>query len=147
MSSNNGVSSAQTQQQQAPKYDATGINVRTSHGYEFYRKFLGFMTPLHNMRHSDLKVLAHILLRREELSKACDDKNIIDELLFSSTERQRICERIGCSMQHFRQSLTQLRKRGAIVDNKIKKEIIPQFINGGDYLLIIHFDFNDSIQP
>lgn len=100
------------------------------------------MTPLHNMRRADLNIMAHILLRREEISKTCEDQSVIDELLFSTEERRRICERVGCKLTRLKQSLAQLRKCGAIINNAVNPKIIPQFAKGGDYLLIIHFDFN-----
>ena len=141
---NGGPLVQQHNTQRERRQDATGVPVSVSHGFDFYETWLRFLFCLNNVRRSDIKVMAHLLLRRDEISSRCPDPEIVDEILFSSTERNKVNERIGCSKECFRQSLMALRKCGAIKGNKVNQRIIPHFIYGGDYMLMIHFRFNDS---
>lgn len=144
MSNNGETSFAQTQhteQNHAARPDATSVQVSAKMGIDFYCKYLGFLTPLHNMHKWEQTVMANLLLRREEISRSCPDPDMVDEILFSTTERMTVCQRCGKSMQAFRQALTSLRKLGAIKEgNKILPRLIPRFRSGsGRYLLTVDF--------
>lgn len=142
----NRGSLAQTQALES--IDTTCINVRTDRGIEFYTYLLGFMMPLHKMRPVDVTVMANILLRREELMRSGVGREFIDPLLFSTEERKLLCQRIGCSSQALRQSLTRLRKCNAVIGNTVQLKLIPHFrLDNGEYMLKIHFFFNESDRP
>ena len=120
--------------------DATGINVVSDDRLEFYHRWLAFMRPLHRMNTSDMEVMSHMLVRREELRRSGMWDDEAERELLSTDGRQLLIARIGCGGSSFRQSLTRMRRRGALSGCRIEPRLIPHFKrDNGEYLLMVHF--------
>ena len=120
------------------------IRIPTSLEGKFFRYWLEFLAPFHNLTLRELDVATSFLKQRHELSKAISDTPILDRVTMSEDIKQKIREECNITTPHFQVIMGKLRKAKFIVDNKINPRFIPLRVREGDssFKLLLYFDFN-----
>jgi hypothetical protein len=118
---------------------------------DFFRAWVDFLRPLHELAPKEMEGLAAILKKRYELSKVIIDADLLDKTLMSPRTKLEIRQSVGISQKHFQMIIGKLRRRKVLIHNEFTKEdklapnFIPQMSKDGVGLLI-YFDFTNE-QP
>lgn len=120
------------------------IRIPTSLQGKFFRKWIEFLTPLHNLTNREKDVTAAFIKARFELSKAITDDNLLDKVVMSDDIKSKVKEECGVSDAFFQVILGKLRKTGIITNGKINSKLIPKNINSDDnsFQLLLYFDLD-----
>lgn len=120
------------------------IRIPTSLRGKFFRTWVEFLAPLHNLTSREQDVLASLLRNRFELEEAIKDENLLDKYLMSDDIKTKVKDECGISDAFFKVILGKLRKTGIIVDDKINSRLIPKKLNKDDkfFTLLLYFDLN-----
>lgn len=121
------------------------IRIPTSLKSKFFRIWIEFLTPLHNLTNREKDVIAAFIKERFELSKAISDNNILDKVVMSDDTKSKIKSECGLSDAFFQVIFGKLRKTGVIVDGKINPKFIPKNLNPDDssFQLLLYFDLDE----
>lgn len=121
------------------------IRVPCSLKGSFFKFWLLFLKPFHNLTDREMDIAATFLKHRYELSKVIKDDVILDNVTLGEGTKRQIREECNISMQHFQVILSKLKKNKIIVDNRISPKFIPQISETNNNLcLLLLFDFNDK---
>lgn len=110
---------------------------------DFFRVWVEFLRPIHNLTNTEMGVLAALLKKRYELSKKYSDPEDVDEKLMGKTAKKEIMQECNLTPKYFRVILTKFRKNGVIANNKIFLHLVPSLTKSGAGLLV-YFDFKDE---
>ena len=110
---------------------------------DFFRAWVEFLKPVHNLTSREMDVLAVFLKKRYELSKVIIDADTLDSVLMSENTKGEIRRMCGVSAKHFQVIMSKFRKNGVVVNNKIFLNLIPS-INKEGVGLMIYFSFKDE---
>lgn len=111
----------------------------------FYKLWLDFIRPLHNLTSKEIEITAGILKHRYYLLQKINDPALLDEILLNSDSRQKIKEDCNITSQYFQVMMGGLRKKGVIKNNTINPKFIPLIRPGENkYDLLIHFEWPDE---
>ena len=110
---------------------------------DFFRAWVEFLKPVHNLTNREMDVLAIFLKERYQLSKVITDSDVLDSTLMSEVTKRRIREKCGISPKHFQVIMSKFRKNGVVVNNKIFLNLIPSLTNDGVGLMV-YFSFKDE---
>ena len=69
--------------------------------HDFFKAWLNFIKPLHNLTEREQDVTAAFLRNRHELSSKISDAKILNQVLFSEQTKKKIMEETGLSVAHF----------------------------------------------
>lgn len=119
------------------------IRIPTSLQGKFFRIWVEFLTPLHNLTNREKDVVAAFLKARFELSKSVTDDALLDKIVMNDVKNQ-IKADCKVSDAFFQVILGKLRKTGVIVDGKINPKFIPKNVKADDqaFQLLLYFDLN-----
>lgn len=109
---------------------------------DFFRVWVDFLKPIHDLTKREMDVLALYLKERYILSKTIKDEETLNEVLMSDKIRTKIRKECGIKYRHINVIMSTFRKKGVIRDNKFFLNLIPSFNKNGAGLMI-YFDFND----
>jgi regulator of RNase E activity RraB len=120
------------------------IRIPTSLQGKFFRIWIEFLTPLHNLTNREKDVVAAFIKARFELSKSVIDNALLDKIVMSDDVKSQIKADCNVSDAFFQVILGKLRKTGVIVDGKINPKFIPKNIKADDqtFQLLLYFDLN-----
>lgn len=120
------------------------VRVPTLLDVSFFRLWLKFLSPLHNLTDKEINIVAVFLKHRFLLSKSIKDSSVLDEVLMSKDYKKKIKEECGITTTYFQMLMTRLKKKGAIVNNNINPKFIPKNISEDSkfFQLLLHFDFS-----
>lgn len=109
----------------------------------FYKSWLEFLQPIHGLANKEMDIAAYMLEMRKDIADSCPNKNIIDEILFSTENRKNVMKKFGMKLTYFNTVLNKFRKCGFVESNKINPKLIPKFGEGQKncQLLLV---FNDK---
>lgn len=107
---------------------------------ELFTYWLTFTQPLHKLPKTNQKVLAELLKLRYEYSFKISDDELLDEFVLSTKNRAIIMDSLKLSTDRFNNILSDLRKSGVLIDNKISNNYIPIIDNKANKYSIL-FDF------
>jgi hypothetical protein len=110
---------------------------------DFFRAWVEFLKPVHNLTSREMDVLAAFLKKRYELSNVIIDADTLDTVLMSEGTKREIREECGVSAKHFQVIMSTFRKNGVVVNNKIYLNLIPSVSKEGAGLMI-YFSFKDE---
>ena len=110
---------------------------------DFFRVWVEFLKPVHQLTNGGMDVLAAFLKKRYELGKVITDSEVLDKVLMSEGTKKEIREQIGITPKHFQVVMSKLRKNGVIKNNRIFPRLIPTMAKEG-VGLVIYFDFNNG---
>lgn len=121
------------------------IKIPASLDDNFFKYWLQFLSPFHNLPPKVLLVGAAILRKRYELSKKIADEELVDKVLLSKDGGRELREECGISLQHYHNVLCWLRKVKILVDDRVNPRFIPQIDGEKDnFKLLLLFDFYED---
>ena len=107
---------------------------------DFFRFWLIFLKPFHSLSPKVLEVDSYILYTRYIMTKSVLDKDLLDDLVLGKSSRRQIAEYCGIPSNQLDVHITNLRKAGFIVDNKVNPKYIPNYNNEDSFKFLIMFD-------
>ena len=107
----------------------------------FFKMWLMILQPFLKLRNKELDVVAKLLYHRYLISLEVKNKEMLDDLLFSTKMKKQIILELGIPEYAYNNLLTPLRKKGIIIDNSINKQIIPVIKEPfSNFKLVYNFD-------
>ena len=121
------------------------IRIPTSLNGKFFRFWLQFLSPFHNLTERELDIATAFLKRRFELSKVIKDDELLDKICMNEDSKQLIRKECNISTAHFQIIIGKLRKAKIIIDNKLNPKFIPKNLSEEDnaFQLLLYFDLSD----
>ena len=110
---------------------------------DFFRYWVEFLRPLHELTKREMDVLAEFLKVRYNMSKEIINTDRLDRVLMSEEVKRDIRKTCGISAKHFQVIMSKFRKNGVIRDGKIHLNLIPTITDEGVGLMV-HFDFKNE---
>lgn len=121
------------------------LNIPTSLRGKFFKQWLVFLLPYHNLTDREIDVAAAFLKKRYELSKVISDVNILDSVLMNEDTKRDIREGCDIKLPHFQVIMSKLRKSKVIIDNRLNPKFIPNVKeDNGNFKLLLLFSFKDE---
>lgn len=108
----------------------------------FFRYWMEFLKPFHNLANREMEVAAKILQYRHNLSKKIDDEEILGKLLLSREMRKSMREELGITTAHLQGIISTLRSEGFLKDDIVNPRFIPRLNNNKQFNLLMSFDFS-----
>jgi hypothetical protein len=117
------------------------IPIPSSLEKNFFRYWLEFLRPVHNLTDREIDIAACFLKKRYELSKKISDSNLLDQILMNEDTKKQIRTECNISLQHFQIIIGKLRKNKIIVNNAINPRLIPKINEENNSAhLLLYFD-------
>lgn len=110
---------------------------------DFFRYWVEFQRPLHELTKREMDVLAEFLKVRYNLSKEIINSDRLDRVLMSEETKREIRRVCGIKAKHFQVIMSKFRKNGVIRDGKIRLNLIPTITEEGVGLMV-YFSFKDE---
>ena len=110
---------------------------------DFFRYWVEFLRPLHELTKREMDVLAEFLKVRYNMSREIINTDRLDRVLMSEEVKRDIRKTCGISAKHFQVIMSKFRKNGVIRDGKIHLNLIPTITDEGVGLMV-HFDFKNE---
>lgn len=101
------------------------VMIKTKLDTEFFRWWCTFLRPLINLTNREIDVISCFLKYRYELSKSITDQAILDTMVMSNDTKKKVMEECKITQEHFYVVMSNLKKQGIIVDDKIVPRLIP----------------------
>lgn len=101
------------------------VRIPTSLDGKFFRYWLEFLRPFHNLTEREIDVMAAFLKHRHELSKVITDSVILDRVTMGEDTKRKIREECNITLPHFQVIMGKLRKSKVIIDGKINPRFTP----------------------
>ena len=121
------------------------IPVGTPLDVTFFRAWLDFTVPLHNLTNKERLVMAYYLKEHYELNKVITDNAILAQVLSSPTTKQKIMEACKLKASNLQVVLHKFKKSGLMKDGVIFPKLIPaltqEVVESGEFRLMIGFSF------
>lgn len=92
---------------------------------DFFKYWLEFLKPFHNMAPRECDVVAELLKTRFELSKVISDPVLLEKITLSEDYREKVRTNLGITANHFQVILCKLRKIGVLLEDRINPKFIP----------------------
>ena len=120
------------------------INIPTSLEGNFFRYWLEFLAPFHNLTSREMDVATSFIKQRYILSRAIKDDAILDRVTMSEDTKRKVMEDCNITPSHFQVKMGKLRKAKIIIDGKINPKFIPKNLNDDDksFQLLLYFDLD-----
>ena len=122
---------------------ASNPKLKMSPDGDFFRYWVEFLRPLHELTKREMDVLAEFLKVRYNLSKEIINGDRLDRVLMSEETKREIRKTCGISAKHFQVIMSKFRKNGVIKDGKLHLNLIPTITDEGVGLMV-HFSFKDE---
>ena len=110
---------------------------------DFFRYWVEFLRPLHELTKREMDVLAEFLKVRYNLSKEIINTDRLDRVLMSEETKRDIRKTCGISAKHFQVIMSKFRKNGVVKNGRICLNLIPTITEEGVGLMV-HFSFKDE---
>ena len=110
---------------------------------DFFKCWVEFLRPLHELTKREMDVLAEFLKVRYNLSKEIINTDRLDRVLMSEETKRDIRKTCGISAKHFQVIMSKFRKNGVVKDGRICLNLIPTITEEGVGLMV-HFSFKDE---
>lgn len=122
------------------------IRIPSSLSKTFFRYWLEFLSPFHNLTSREMDITAAFLKRRFELSDVISDPELLDKITMNEESKQLIRKECEISVPHFQVIMGKLRKNNVVVDGKLNPKFIPKGINKNDksFQLLLYFDLDEG---
>lgn len=124
------------------KYPDCVIRIPSSVSTDFFKLWLTFLKPLHNLQNRDMDILAEFLKERYVLSFKIKDVDILDSVILKAEVKERIMKRCGLKKSHLYLILRRLKSNGIIIGNKINPKFIPNIKDPEHFKLMLLFDLD-----
>lgn len=111
----------------------------------FFRMWLLFLKPFHNLTDREMDLAAAILKSRMELSKSILDKDILNKVLFSRDNINKILKECNMNLPYYNVLKAGLKKGGFYKDGIINPRYIPNVSNdASSFKMMLFFDFREN---
>ena len=110
---------------------------------DFFKCWVEFLRPLHELTKREMDVLAEFLKVRYNLSKEIINTDRLDRVLMSEETKRDIRKTCGISAKHFQVIMSKFRKNGVVKNGRICLNLIPTITEEGVGLMV-HFSFKDE---
>lgn len=110
---------------------------------DFFRVWVEFLKPIHNLTNKEMDVLAAFLKKRYELGKVITDSDVLNNVLMGEGTKRQIREECGITPKHFQVIMCKFRKKGVLKDNRIFLNLIPTLSDEGVGLMV-YFNFRNE---
>ena len=110
---------------------------------DFFRVWVEFLKPVHNLTNKEMDVLAAFLKKRYDLGKVITDTDVLDNVLMGEGTKRQIRESCSITPKHFQVIMCKFRKNGVIKNNRIFLNLIPTVTEEGVGLMV-YFDFKNE---
>ena len=118
-------------------------------GGTFFRWWLKFLSPFHNLTDRETDVAAALFQQRYELGKNVSDPILLDRLVLGTESVKAVGTKLGLSYGYMKVILTKLRKCKILLDNKLNPKFVPDIKSDDStkmFAVVLIFDFNDNAQ-
>ena len=92
---------------------------------KFFTMWLTILQPFLKLRKKELEVLSKLLYHRYMISLEVKNKEMLDDILFSSKMKKQITSELNIPEYAYNNLLSSLRKKGFVLERSINKKIIP----------------------
>lgn len=110
---------------------------------DFFKYWMIFLKPFHNLTNKEMDVAAKILQHRHSLSRAIKDEKILNDVLLSRENRKKIREELDITTAHLQVILSTLKSVNFIKDGMVNPRFIPRINNNKQFNLLMSFDFSE----
>ena len=118
------------------------IGLPTTLDGNFFRYWVEFLKPLHNLTEREIDVVVAFLKKRYELSKEISNAQILDKFLTSEETKREIREECNITLAHFQVIMGKLKKSGIFKEGKLNQRFIPNVKEEkGNFQLLLFFQF------
>ena len=124
------------------------VNIQTLKVSEkaFFTVWLKILQSFLKLGKQEQLVLAKLLYHRYNLTKQITNKVIVEDTLMSPQYRKLIRKELSIDIASFNNTLTSLRKKKILIDNKINNKIIPKVeSNFKNFKLVYNIDISEDI--
>lgn len=122
------------------------IRIPTSLNTNFFKYWLEFLKPFHNLTDREIQVAAYILKKRYELSKVVKDESILNKVVLGEDTKKALREDCNLSLSHFQVIIGKLKKSKFLLDSTtINPRFLPNIEEGqNSFRLLLNFEFSDK---
>lgn len=121
------------------------ITVKSDKSIRFFRLWLEFLSPLHDLSAKEKDLAAIFLKYRFELSKSISDNKLLNQVSVNEDTKRAIRDESGVKVSFFKVLQSHLKKKGFLTENGINPTYIPNISKEDkDFKLLFYFDLNDS---
>lgn len=123
-------------------------------GKDFFDKWVEWLKPIHGLTNCEQKLLAAMLRRRHELSKAIIDKELLDRTCLNAENISYIRESMHLSPQQLNGALAGIRNAkviapvfkisGRVSYYRISPSIIPAISKDNHTYIVLDFDYENN---
>lgn len=107
----------------------------------FFRYWMEFLKPFHNLTNKEMDVAAKILQYRQNLSKVVKDEKVLNDVLLSKENRKNIREELNITPAHLQVILSTLKGVEFLKNGRVNPRFIPRLNNNKQFNLLMSFDF------
>lgn len=119
------------------------IPVSTPLNVTFFKAWLDFTAPLHNLTGKERVVMAHYLKKHYELSKVIMDNAILAQVLSDTSTKQEIMKACDLKASNLQVILHKFKKAKVLIDGIIDPKLIPdvnkEVEESGEFRLMVRF--------
>lgn len=119
------------------------IPVSTPLNVTFFKAWLDFTAPLHNLTGKERVVMAHYLKKHYELSKVIMDNAILAQVLSDTSTKQEIMKACDLKASNLQVILHKFKKGKVliegVIDPKLIPAITPEVEESGEFRLMVRF--------
>lgn len=122
------------------------IHIPSSLNGSFFRYWLEFLSPFHDLSPREMDVAANFLKQRFILSQAITDNELLDKIVMSQETKKKVIQECSISTAHFQMVMSKLRKSKIIVNDKLNPKFVPKGMSNGDksFQLLLYFDLDEG---
>lgn len=124
------------------------IPISTPLDVTFFKAWLDFIAPIHNLTNKERAVMAYYLLKRHELSKVIMDDAILAQVLSDTSTKQDIMAACDLKASNLQVILHKFKKSKVFVDGVIDPKLIPavtpEVEENGEFRLMILFNIKKN---
>lgn len=112
---------------------------------DLFKHWLLITRHFHNLTKQEIEVLALLLYYYYKLKKEITNEKIVWQVLFDYETKSDIRKELKIKDPSFQNTLSSMRKKGVIQNNKIVKTYIPELEkNAKNFKIIFNFDILDG---
>jgi len=114
---------------------------------EAFKWWLEFTRPFNKLTNLEIELMALLLYHRHLISKEVSSEIYLNKILFGTEMRKQLREELGCKTQILINLLSNLRKKGIITNDSIKKGFIPKIdkdYENSTFRIIFELKINDG---
>ena len=119
------------------------IHISTPLNVSFFKAWLDFTAPLHNLTGKERVVMAHYLKKHYELSKVIINDAILAQVLSDTSTKQEIMKACDLKASNLQVILHKFKKGKVLIEGVIDPKLIPAITpaveESGEFRLMVRF--------